>query len=121
MVVRAFPIRQNPAMRVLVTPMGGRQGAVTVDGDEVTVRYGVGFRATFPRSAIRGVEPWSGRVGGWGAHGWRGRWLVNGSSKGIVRLVLDPEQRARVLGVPVKLRELRVSVDDPDGLLSALR
>jgi hypothetical protein len=28
--------------------------------------------------------------------------------------------RARVLGVPVTLRELLVSVDDPDGLVTAL-
>ena len=30
-------------------------------------------------------RPSDGRVWGWGAHGWRGTWLVNGSSSGLVR------------------------------------
>ena len=55
----------------------------------------------------------------WGAHGWRGRWLVNGSSKGIVELTIDPRVRAYVMGVPVKLRTLWVSVTDPDALIAA--
>jgi hypothetical protein len=57
--------------------------------------------------------------GSWGAHGWRGRWLVNGSSKGIVQLDLEPRQRAWLLGIwPISLRELYVSLTDPDGFLS---
>ena len=54
-------------------------------------------------------------------HGWNGRWLVNGSSHGIVRIDLDPAQRAWVVGLPVSLRTLRVSVEDPDALIAALR
>ena len=56
-----------------------------------------------------------------GVHGWAGRWLVNGSGKGLVSLELKPEQRARVLGVPVRLRELIVSVEDPAALIRSLR
>jgi hypothetical protein len=32
----------------------------------------------------------------------------------------DPAQRAHVLGVPVRLRQLLVSVDDPDALAERL-
>ena len=45
----------------------------------------------------------------------------NGSGDGILRIGLSTEQRARVLGAPVVLRELLVSVDDPARLASALR
>jgi hypothetical protein len=45
---------------------------------------------------------------------------VNGSGSGIVSIALEPRQRGYVLGFPVKLRELLVSVEDPSGLLDAL-
>ena len=57
---------------------------------------------------------------GWGVHGWRGEWLVNGSSSGLVRIELDPPVRARMLIVRVTVRVLRVAVEDPAGLVAAL-
>jgi hypothetical protein len=54
-------------------------------------------------------------------HGFAGRWLVNGSGDGIVSLELRPAQRAWVMGFPVRLRTLLVSVQDPAGLVAALR
>lgn len=48
-----------------------------------------------------------------------GRWLVNGSSKGMVELTIDPPMRARLTGVPITLRTLWVSVTDPDALIAA--
>jgi len=78
------------------------------------------FRSAFDRSTIRSVTPWTGRVWGWGVHGWRRRWLVNGSSHGILVLGLDPPARARVLGVPIRVRELAISFDDPVGFTAAV-
>jgi hypothetical protein len=79
------------------------------------------FSLTIPRSAIRHVAEDHGRVWGWGVHGWRGQWLVNGSSSGLVRIELDPPTRGRLLLVlPVKVCVLRVSVDDPTALVAAL-
>lgn len=52
---------------------------VEVDPERVQVRMGWSFRATLPRSSVRSVEPDHDRVAAWGVHGWRGRWLVNGS------------------------------------------
>jgi hypothetical protein len=52
-------------------------------------------------------------------HGWRGRWLVNGSSKDIVELTIAPPVRAYVMGAPIKLQTLYVSVTDPQALIAA--
>lgn len=94
---------------------------VVVDDDQVSVRMSYAFSATIPRAAITGAQVEPRRV--WwaiGVHGWRGEWLVNGSSDGIVWLDLAPPVRGRVLGVPVRLRRLGVSVDAPDALVALL-
>jgi hypothetical protein len=54
-------------------------------------------------------------------HGFRGRWLVNGSGRGILSIQLTPAQRAYVMGVPIRLRELLVSVTDLPGVDAALK
>jgi len=46
---------------------------------------------------------------------------VNGSSAGIVRVELEPGVRAWVMGVPVRLTTLRISLNTPDELMSLLR
>lgn len=101
--------------------MGRRFSYIEVAGGDVVVKMGWAFRSRIPRSAIASVAPDDGRVFGWGVHGWRGYWLVNGSSHGLVRIDLDPKVRSRVCGVPVRLQVLRVSVVEPDALLAALR
>jgi hypothetical protein len=45
---------------------------------------------------------------------------VNGSSQNIVRVDVDPPARGYVLGFPVRLRQLRVSMVDPNALVEAL-
>ncbi len=88
--------------------------------DLVRVRMGVGFRAEFPRASVRFPQRFRNQIS-IGVHGWRGGWLVNGASGPLVGFCLDPSSRARVYGVPVRLRELAVSVDDPDALIAELR
>lgn len=116
-----FPVLFTGANKAMVV-IGIRPSSsyVEIDSDEVHVHMGLAFRSRFPRDAIQSVEADHERVGGWGAHGWRGRWLVNGSSGNLVRVDLDPPARAHVLGFPVRLRQLRVSIVDPDGLIRAL-
>lgn len=99
---------------------GRRSSRVVVGPTDVQVRLGIAFRGTFERSSIRSASRWRGRVIGWGAHGWNGRWLVNGSSSGIVVLQVEPRGSGRVLGFPVKVRELALSLEDPDAFCSAL-
>ena len=81
---------------------------------------GWGFQATIPLSSIKNAEPNDDRVYARGLHGWRGRWLVNGSSNGMVELTIDPPVRAYVAGLPITLRTLWVSVTDPDALIAAV-
>jgi hypothetical protein len=117
-----FPIRFTGPVRRVLAAFGLNRATsyVDVSPTEVTVRMGWGFRAVLPRSSVRSVDEDHGRVWGWGAHGWRGVWLVNGSSEGIVRVDVDPPGRARVLGVAVRVVALRVAVEDPAGLVRAL-
>ena len=90
-----------------------------IRSDAVRVRMGVGFRAEFPRASIRSPQHFPNRSS-IGVHGGRGGWLVNGASGPLVAFCLDPPSRARVYGVPVRLRKLVVSVDDPDALIAEL-
>jgi hypothetical protein len=94
---------------------------VRVEAGEVEARMGWAFRARFPRSAVTSVSRLEMRPLSRGVHGFAGRWLVNGSGRNILVISLNPTQRARVLGVPVGLRELLVSVEDPEELAAALR
>ena len=118
---QTFPIRYGVFRPLLsVLGMGPRFSSVQVEGDRVRVRMGWSFQADIPRSSITGAEASTGFVGGIGVHGWRGQWLVNGAAKGLVTINIDPPARGRVLGVPVRLRTLRVSVESPDELLAVL-
>jgi hypothetical protein len=113
-----FPIRFDAAYRVLSTALllTPSSSFVEVEGDEVRVRMAWGFGARFPRSAVVSATEYNRKPLSRGVHGWAGRWFVNGSGEGIVSIKLEPVQRAYVLGFPVRLRNLLVSVEDPAGL-----
>jgi hypothetical protein len=117
-----FPIRftgLNRAMAVL--GMSPARSWVEVGDDVIRVRMGWAFKLDAPLVNARDARPDSTRVWSWGVHGWRGRWLVNGSSSGLVRVDFDPPVRARMGPIPLSVRELRVSVENPDALVIALR
>ena len=118
-----FPILYSGINATLFAVLGlpRSRSYLELDDDSLRVRLGWGFTARIPRRSItaaqrdrdvRGITA--------GAHGWRGRWLVNGSSQGIVRLDIDPAVRAWTLAIPVQLRRLLVSLEDPEGFLAAL-
>lgn len=115
-----MPITTTFWMRPLLLLSGATAANSYVDVSDglVRVRLGFAFDATFPSDAVQNVGHLKGRTPySIGAHGWRGRWLVNGARRPLVTIDLDPTQRARVLGVPVKLHQLTVSVDEPDALI----
>ena len=120
---RTFAISYDPALRPLlaVLGLGPRFSRVTVTSDELRVRLGWAFRAGVPRASVRQVAPDDGAVLGRGAHGRRGRWLVNGSSKGLVKVRFDPPATAAVAGWPVRVRELRLSLEAPGFFVATLR
>jgi hypothetical protein len=118
-----FPIRFERWYRVLSSALLLRpsDSYVEVREGEVECRMGWAFRARFPRSAVSRTQRLEHKPLSRGVHGLAGRWLVNGSGDRILAVDLEPPQRARVLGVPVRLRQLLVSVDDPDSLAEHLR
>ena len=101
--------------------MGPSFSEVTLEPADVAVRMGWAFRSRIPYGHIRRLHPDRDMHGGIGVHGWRGLWLVNGAVSGIVTLEIDPPVRARVLGLPIRLRTLHLSLEDPAGLIAALR
>ena len=119
-----YSIRVDPLFRGLFSALGAgsRRDFVDIDSGKLIVRLGWLFKATIPRSSVASGHHHADMYGGWGAHGWRHRWLVNGSSKGIVQLDLKLGQRAWLLGAwPIRLRTLYVSLNDPNGFLAALK
>lgn len=81
---------------------------------------GWAFRARFPKRAVASVEETQEKPLSRGVHGFAGRWLVNGSGQGILTINLVPPQRGYVMGFPVRLRQLMVSVEEPAILAAAL-
>lgn len=100
--------------------MGPGRSRVRVTDEELRVEMGWAYRSTIPRSTIRSATRRDGDVWSRGVHGWRGRWLVNGSGDRLVVIEIDPPSRARIGPVGIRPRELTVGVDDPDALVAAL-
>jgi len=108
-----------------MTPLlaGPRNSTVRVDESVVMVKMGAGgwaFRAEVPRSSIEEATLVNGPVWAWGAHGWRHRWLVNGSSKGLVRLTIAPRAPGRCLMIPLHIGELTLSLAEPEEFIRAV-
>ena len=121
MATRRFPIRFTGLSRAMIAlGLSPNRSWVEVGDDLLRVRMSWAFSLDAPLVNVRDARPDTGRVGGWGVHGWRGRWLVNGSSSGLVRIDLSQPVRGRMGPIPIGIRQLRVSVEDPDGLVAAL-
>lgn len=118
----SFPISFDSWYRVLSSLVGLRpsRSYVALGQEQVEVRMGWAFRSRFPRSAIASAAALDMQPLSRGVHGFAGRWLVNGSSRGILSIHLVPTQRAYVMGVRVQLRELLVSVGEPSRLAQLL-
>lgn len=112
--------RPAPVVGVLLAATGARP-RVEVTETALLVTLGWSFRISVPRSAVREVTAVPGRRLTIGAHGWRGRWLVNTATGPLVRVRIDPAAPGRALGLPIRVRELTVSVEDVDAFLSDLR
>jgi hypothetical protein len=117
-----IPIRCNAFGRVVLTMVGAPPSLdhIDVDDDQVHVQLGYAFRTEFARANVESVVRDTRRYVSTGAHGWGGRWLVNGAPGPIAVINLREPVRAFVLGFPVQLRQLLVSIDDPDALAELL-
>jgi len=110
----------NPAMRLLLAVAASSNATVELTADTLIVRLGLSWRAEIARSSITSAAHDPLKTISIGAHGWRGEWLVNTSTKGLVVLTIDPEGRGRCLGYPIRLRKLHLSLADPDAFLTEL-
>jgi hypothetical protein len=99
--------------------LGPKRSEMRIEDGARHVRFGWCFRTETPLTSINDAKPSNERVYTWGARGWRGRWLVNSSSKDIVELTIAPPVRAYAMGAPIKLQTLYVSVTDPQALIAA--
>lgn len=117
-----FPIRFDAPFRALAALLllSPSDSYVEVQGNEVRVRMAWQFRSRFAMSAVAGVTEYKQKPISRGVHGWAGRWLVNGSGDHIVSIALAPPQRGYVMGFPVRLKTLLVSVVDPEAVMAAL-
>jgi hypothetical protein len=122
MSLERFPIRFDPWYLILssVLFLPPSHSYVEVKGEEVRVRMGWAFRSRFPKKAVATAAKTHEKPLSRGVHGLAGRWLVNGSGQGILTINLVPAQRGYVVGFPVRLRQLMVSVAEPDTLAAVL-
>jgi hypothetical protein len=118
-----FPIRFDPWYRILSSALFLRPQSsyIEIDGDEVQVQMGWAFRARFPRASVAKTSRLDSSPLSRGVHGYGGRWLVNGAGDRVLVVELEPPSRARFLGLPVRLRQLMVSVDDVEAVAARLR
>ena len=121
---RRFAFSYDTLGRSVMSPLGAGPKFSHVDIDPLNgtlvVRQGAFFRATVPLSSIIGASRYTSRTVSRGAHGWGGRWLINGSGDGLVSLNISPGAKGRVLGVPVTMRELILSLETPDEFIAAV-
>ncbi len=117
-----FPIRYTLLKGLVLRAVGvpARAAYVEIGVTKVRVRLGWVFHAAFDRSRVESSHRSRSVRMSAGAHGWRGRWLVNGASGPIVSIRLNGPVRAWVAGYPVRLREVAVSIADPEELMAAL-
>jgi hypothetical protein len=92
-----FLIRFEPVYGALSTTvlMPPSKSYVELDSEQVRVRMSWGFRANFPKTAVKAVARFEKKPISRGVHGFAGRWLVNDSGDGIVTVDLaSPSARS---------------------------
>jgi hypothetical protein len=119
----SFAIRYAAPLKPLLMAlgMGPVQSGVEVTPEKLRLQMGWAFRADIPIRDVRHVErSVPALILGWGVHGWGGRWLVNGSRQGVVRIDIDPAARGKIMGVPVRLATLLVSLAEPQKFIDTV-
>lgn len=116
-----FPIRFDPLARpMVILGFTRRSSRVILEDDVIDIRMGWGFRMRAPRAAVVSAEPDHRLLFDRGVHGIMGRWNVAASARGLVRIIFDPRPRGWVGPFPVRVRRLRVSLEEPEDFLAAL-
>ena len=119
-----FAIKRSPWWRPLLGLFGAAaaRAHLEVDRERLVARFGW-YRLELPRAQVATVEP--ARWPWWQGIGWRsdlrGRLGVIGATSPVLRIRLASPHPTQLPGIPFRLRELYVSVDDPAGVRAALK
>jgi len=105
---------------LLLMCLGAPTSHIRVTNSEIQIAMGWAFNARIPHIRVRSIAKDGDLVSGIGVHGFGSRWLVNGSTKHIVRLELEGVP-ARVCGFPLTLRTLRLGVHEEEEVIAAVR
>jgi hypothetical protein len=118
-----FAIKRSAWVRPLLLLFGAtpERSFVEIRGACLRARFGW-YQVTIPIEDIETVEPsdwpWYGGIG------WRTnmRSVIGlvGSLAPVVRISLSRPVRTRLLLIPIRLRELYLSLEDADGFIAAL-
>ena len=103
--------------------LGERHAEVSLTDGKLRVRMGWAFRAMIPRGSIRRAARHRDVAWAIGVHVLDIRlrtWLVNGSSRGIVFLDLDPPAKGRTGPFPITIQRLGLGLEDPDAFVREL-
>lgn len=88
--------------------LGPKNSELWVGAGSLHVKMGWAFAADIPLTSITKAEATNARVYAAGVHFGFGRWLVNGSRKGLVALTIDPPEQAKMWKKSMTVRELWV-------------
>jgi hypothetical protein len=121
--IKQFPILFDDLYKILSSSLflPPSKSFIEINGAEVRVQMSWAFRCRFPKKAVQSTEELHKQPLSRGVHGFAGRWLVNGSGKGILTINLMPTQRGYVIGFPIHLKQLMVSVEEPAQLANYLK
>ncbi|MGE3911827.1 MAG: hypothetical protein AB7K36_20890 [Chloroflexota bacterium] len=107
---------------MMVVGAGPSTARIEIENDVLRVKMGwFWFRVTVPLQSIvharRSANAWFSM----GIHtdGMRG-WIVNGSPFGMVHLAIEPPAAGRFAGLPIRVSNLWLSLEDPDAFLAAV-
>jgi hypothetical protein len=109
-----------PVMRV--TGAGPSTAQIRIERDVLRVKMGwFWFRATVPLRSIVHARRSANAFFSVGVHtdAMRG-WIVNGSPYGMVHLTIEPPAVGRFAGLPIRVSNLWLSLEEPEAFVAAL-
>lgn len=118
-----FAIARDGAVSPFLRVIGAtdKTSYVNVNDGGLVARFGY-YRVALPRTQIASAAPaelpWHW---GLGLRAKRGKLALLGAHHGVVLITLHEPYRTTLLKIPLKVTELYVSVEDPDGLIAALQ
>lgn len=121
-----FPMSLSPTWRWLLAFLGGtpERSYVEIGTDGLEVRFGwfsqrIPFLEVISVAVHARTVPWYAYRIGWRTN-LRGGVALVGSAENLVKLELRAARRVSLMGIPTTMRELYVSLEDPDAFLRAV-